>query len=148
MILSGPWRAVAAVAGPIFIVGPAHTFLALAEAINQAFARWDLSQLHAFELADGRRIGFVDPEPFDDAVIEDQAVVKVAAAVAPGDEFRFVFDFGDRWEHRCRVLAEKADPREEWGAGPLPRQPVAIWGWGSIPDQYGRSSAAELELDP
>ena len=46
------------------------------------------------------------------------------------------------------MLAEKADPREEWGAGPLPRQPVAIWGWGSIPDQYGRSSAAELELDP
>jgi hypothetical protein len=134
--------------GRVFIVGPSHSFLALADAINAAFARWDLSHLHEFELADGRRIGFVDPEPFDDAVIEEQAAVKVAAAVAPGDEFSFVFDFGDRWEHRCRVLAEKADPRQEWGAGPLPRQPVAVWGWGSIPDQYGRESAAELDLEP
>jgi hypothetical protein len=49
-------------------------------------------------------------------VIEEQAAVKVTTAVGPGDEFGFVFDFGDRWEHRCRVLAEKADPRQNWGA--------------------------------
>ena len=120
--------------GRIFIVGPSHTFLALADAINAAFARWDLSHLHEFELADGRRIGVVDPEPFDDAVVEEQAAVKVAAAFAPGDEFWFVFDFGDRWEHHCRVLSDKTDPREEWGEGPSPKQPVAIWGWGVIPD--------------
>jgi len=135
--------------GRIFIVGPSHTFLGLADAINVAFARWDLSHLHEFELADGRRIGFVDPDPFDDdEPIEDQAAVKVAQTVGPGDEFRFVFDFGDRWEHRCRVMAEKVDPREEWGPGPSPRQPVATWGWGVIPDQYGRRSAADLELEP
>lgn len=135
--------------GRVFIVGPSHTFLGLAEAVNAAFARWDLSHLHEFELADGRRIGFVDPEPFEgDEVIEDQAVVKVADVVGPGDEFRFVFDFGDRWEHRCRVQAEKADPRQEWGSAPLPKQPVAIWGWGLIPDQYGREFAAELDLEP
>jgi hypothetical protein len=34
--------------GRILIVGPAHTFEQLAEAINQAFA---LSDLHEFELA-------------------------------------------------------------------------------------------------
>jgi len=134
--------------GRIFIVGPSHTFLALAEAINAAFARWDLSHLHEFELAGGRRIGFVDPDRFeDDEPVEDHAAVKVAQAVAAGDEFSYVFDFGDRWQHRCRVLAEKADPRQEWGPGPLPRQPVAIWGWGVIPDQYGRRSAADLELE-
>jgi pRiA4b ORF-3-like protein len=135
--------------GRIFIVGPSHSFFALAEAINQAFARWDLSHLHEFGLAGGRRIGFVDPDPFeDDEVIDDHATLKVADTVGPGDEFGFVFDFGDRWEHRCRVLAEKADPRQEWGPGPLPKQPVAIWGWGVIPDQYGRESAEELELEP
>ena len=135
--------------GRIFIVGPAHTFSGFADAINAAFARWDLAHLHEFELADGRRIGFVDPDPFQDGEpVGDHAAVKVAQAVGPGDEFRFVFDFGDRWEHRCRVLGEKADPREEWGAGPLPKQPVAIWGWGVIPDQYGRRSAAELQLEP
>lgn len=31
-------------------VGPAHTFKALADAINQAFARWDLVHLHEFSL--------------------------------------------------------------------------------------------------
>jgi hypothetical protein len=46
--------------GRIFIVEPSHTFLALADAINGAFARWDLSHLHEFELAGGRRIGFVE----------------------------------------------------------------------------------------
>ncbi len=135
--------------GRVFIVGPSHTFAALADVINQGFARWDLSHLHEFELAGGRRIGFVDPGPFeDDEVVEDQAAVKVADAVGPGDEFGFTFDFGDRWEHRCHVLLEKADPRQEWGPGPLPKQPVAIWGWGVIPDQYGRESADELELEP
>jgi Plasmid pRiA4b ORF-3-like protein len=135
--------------GRILIVGPAHTFSGLADAINQAFARWDPAHLHEFELADGRRIGFVDSGPFeDDKDVEDHEQVKVLDAVAPGEEFGFVFDFGDRWEHRCRVLQEKVDPRDEWGGGPLPRQPVAIWGWGEIPDQYGRRSAAELDLEP
>jgi hypothetical protein len=47
--------------GRIFIVGPSHTFLALADAINAAFARWDLLHLHEFEMDGGRRIGFVVP---------------------------------------------------------------------------------------
>src|SRR5919198_5850986 len=60
--------------GRILIVGPSHTFAGLADAINQAFARWDRSHLHEFELAGGRRIGFVDPDPFeDDEVVEDHA---------------------------------------------------------------------------
>jgi Plasmid pRiA4b ORF-3-like protein len=130
-------------------VGPGHTFAGLADAISQGFGRWDLSHLHEFQLVDGQRIGFVDPDwEFEDQRVLEHTAVKVASAVAPGDEFGFVFDFGDRWEHRCRVMSEKVDPREEWGPGPLPRQPVAIWGWGSIPDQYGRRSAAELDLEP
>ena len=46
--------------GRVFIVGPAHTFEQLAHAINTGFARWDLSHLHQFELADGRLIGYPD----------------------------------------------------------------------------------------
>jgi len=44
----------------------------------------------------------------------------------------------DNWQHRCTVLADKVDPVDEYG--PVPAGPVAIWGWGSIPDQYGRRS--------
>jgi hypothetical protein len=129
-LLSGPGGRLKPSPGRIFIIAPSHTFLALADAINAAFARWDLLHLHEFELAGGRRIGVADPEPFEgDEPIEDQAAVRVADAVGPGDEFMFVFDFGDHWEHRCRVLTDKVDPREAWGTGRLPKQPVAVWGW-------------------
>lgn len=134
--------------GRILICGPSHSFEQLAEAINRGFARWDLSHLHDFELADGRRIGFPSDDFAPELAWEDQATLKVAKEVGPVDEFAFTFDFGDDWRHRCRVLPEKIDPRDEWGPGPLPRHPVAIWGWGSIPDQYGRESAGELDLDP
>lgn len=133
--------------GRIFICGPGHSFGQLADAINQAFARWDLSHLHDFELADGRRIGFPDDEFAPDLSWEDQKKLKPASELGPGEEFAFTFDFGDNWRHRCRVLPEKIDPRDEWGPGPLPRQPVAVWGWGSIPDQYGCRSAAERGLE-
>jgi len=122
--------------GRVMIVGPSHTFEQFAGAINVAFARWDLSHLHEFELADGRRIGFPDDEFGPELEWLDHAKLKVAREVGPGDEFSFVFDMGDHWRHRCLVEQEKADPLEEYG--PLPAQPVAIWGWGSIPDQYGR----------
>jgi hypothetical protein len=133
--------------GRVLILGPGHTFAQLADAINQAFARWDLSHLHEFELADGRRIGFPDDEFAPELVWEDHAVLKVAQEVKPGEEFSFKFDLGDAWRHRCLVLAEKVDLREEYGSGPLPKQPVPAWGWGSIPDQYGRETAADLDLD-
>jgi hypothetical protein len=72
----------------------------------------------------------VDPDALaGDAVVEDHAGVKVAEAVALGDECGFIFDFGDPWEHRCRVLDERIDPRQEWGPGRCPEQPIATWGW-------------------
>jgi hypothetical protein len=123
------------------IVGPSHTFGQLADAINAAFARWDLSHLHEFELADGRRIGYPSDDYAPDLEWEDQAKLKVARELKPGDEFEFVFDFGDDWRHRCRVLEGKVDPADEYG--PIPDRPVPIWGWGWIPDQYGRESLDE-----
>ena len=49
--------------GRIFMVGPRHSFADLAEAVDVAFARWDRSHLHVFELSDGRRIGFAEIDP-------------------------------------------------------------------------------------
>ena len=46
--------------GRVFAVPPSLTFDRLADAVNRAFGRWDFSHLHAFEFADGRRIGFTD----------------------------------------------------------------------------------------
>jgi hypothetical protein len=124
--------------GRIFIVGPGHTFQQFADAINGAFARWDLSHLHSFELADERLIGYPDDTYEPDVVWLDHAKLKVTREVKPGDVFEYVFDLGDNWRHTCTVLAEKADPIDEYGI--VPDGPVVIWGWGSIPDQYGRDS--------
>jgi hypothetical protein len=124
--------------GRIFIVGPSHTFADLAAAIDAAFARWDLSHLHEFQLADGRLIGHPDESFEPDVVWHDHAKLRVARQVKPGDEFHYVFDLGDNWSHRCTVERDKADPLEDYGE--LPTRPVAVWGWGWIPDQYGRTS--------
>lgn len=121
--------------GRVFLVGPSHTFGELADAINLHFARWDLSHLHDFRLADGREIGFPDPDSPDTI---DQERIIVASTLDKGDEFEFVFDFGDDWTHQCRVDEVGIDPTEIFGAEP--GSPVPIWGWGSIPDQYGRRS--------
>jgi Plasmid pRiA4b ORF-3-like protein len=123
--------------GRTMIVGPGHSFEQLAVAINAAFARWDLSHLHEFRLADGRRVGFPD-EDFDDSKSLDHREVKVLRELDPGDEFEYVFDLGDHWRHRCSVSAEKVDPVVVYGT--WPERPVPIWGWGWIPDQYGRVS--------
>jgi hypothetical protein len=124
------------------IVGPGHSFEQLAEAIDTAFARWDLGHLHEFELPDGRRIGYPDDEFAPELKWIDHATVKVLGAVRPGDCFTYTFDLGDNWRHRCEVLAEKADPLEVYGVAA--ECPVPIWGWGWIPDQYGRRSDDDM----
>ncbi|SEB37753.1 pRiA4b ORF-3-like protein [Paramicrobacterium humi] len=129
--------------GRYFAVGPSHTFAQLADAINDAFARWDKSHLSMFTLADGRDIMDVETgiefasDPFGPLEVSlDIDTTTVARTVKPGDEFRFVFDLGDDWKHLCRVHEQKIDPMEELGI--RPKAPLPYWGWGEIPDQYGR----------
>lgn len=120
-------------------VGPKHSFAQLAASIDQAFARWDLSHLHTFDLPDGRLVaehayiaeGCEDDPP---AVLDTELLVTDAVDV--GQEFTYVFDLGDCWTHRCTVLRDDVDPLDELGI--LADQPAPYWGWGIIPDQYGR----------
>lgn len=128
--------------GRVFAVGPSHTFLDLANAINDAFARWDRSHLSMFTLADGRRVTEAQTGaemaasiggPITEPVNIESA--KVARTLKPGAEFAFTFDLGDEWMHRCVVGREKIDPV---AVGIRPDAPVPYWGWGVIPDQYGR----------
>lgn len=124
------------------VVGPAHSFEQLAEALDAAFARWDLSHLHAFELTDGRLVGYPNPDPIESGPEWlDHSELKVARELKPGDQFTYVFDLGDNWRHRCAVLDEKVDPLEELGI--VPDRPLPSWGWGWIPDQYGRERLDE-----
>lgn len=130
--------------GRVFAVGPAHTFADLAAAINSGFGRWDLSHLSVFTLGDGRQVS--DDETNRGAESSafgslapaalDIAAARIADTVSSGDQFRFVFDLGDDWTHSCTVDDDRIDPRKVFRS--VPRQPVALWGWGNLPDQYGR----------
>jgi len=122
--------------GRVMLVGPQHTLADLARAIDLAFARWDLAHLCEFAFPDGRRYGAPDDE-YGDGIL-DYARVRAGRVVSKGSTFRYVFDFGDNWQHRCRVLTTNVDPLEQ--AGIVPEQPIPVWGWGWIPDQYGRRS--------
>jgi hypothetical protein len=104
----------------VFAVAPSVTFERFAEAINRAFGRWDFSHLHAFELADGRRIGFPDEDFGEDDWI-DHAKAKLGSTLEPGERFEFVFDFGD---------PAREPPRRRWQPAALtvslpPRPPAA-----------------------
>ena len=121
--------------GRILAAARSHTFAQLAEAIDDAFARWDRAHLHEFELADGMRL----TTPYE----EWDSVVPVAddrrtnlSRLKPGEQFVYVFDFGDGWTHLCTVEPERIDPLDALGI--IPALPLSDWGWGNIPDQYGR----------
>jgi hypothetical protein len=131
--------------GRIFLVGPSHSFEQFADAIDAAFARWDLSHLHEFNLGDGRVIGYPDDSCAPESEWLDHAKLKVAKEVKLGEEFEYVFDLGDNWRHRCTIEPEKGDPLEEYGT--VPNTPVVIWGWGLIPNQYGRRAFDPDEED-
>ncbi len=128
--------------GRDLLVSSAHTFAELASAIDRAFARWDLSHLHEFRLLDGRRIVMEDADEFEEIDpahhLDERAHSLASQDLRVGATFVYVFDFGDDWEHGCTVLRTDVDPEEE--AGIVPSQILPIFGWGTIPDQYGRLS--------
>lgn len=121
--------------GRVFAAARTHTFAALAEAIDIAFARWDRAHLCLFELADGTDV--CGPIPWDDP---PEGSVPAPAArlsrLAAGEQLLYSFDMGDDWTHLCTVADERIDPLEALGI--TPSAPLAYWGWGDIPDQYGR----------
>jgi hypothetical protein len=127
--------------GRIFVAARSHTFAQLAEAIDDAFARWDLAHLHEFHFHDtsdpaGRyeRVGRPDPD-WDDDTVTDLRTTKLSR-LNPGQQFIYVFDLGDDWTHLCTVADQRVDPEETYGI--TPSRPAAYWGWGDMPDQYGR----------
>ena len=71
-----------------------------------------------------------DPTPLDDYRRER------LGRLALGEQFAYVFDFGDDWEHLCSVGPQRIDPVQVLGI--IPEAPLPYWGWGAIPDQYGR----------
>ena len=136
--------------GRIFAASADHSFAQLADAIDDAFARWDRSHLHEFEFGDGTRIGIVEAESDDEEHVLDERVLRLSR-LKPGEQFIYVFDFGDDWAHLCTAGKSPIDPIESLGV--VPARPLPYFGWGSVPDQYGRAWSADdgetrLPFDP
>jgi hypothetical protein len=55
----------------LFAAASSHSYAQLATAIDDAFARWDRSHQHEFELADGTRIGMPNLEWDNDDVLDE-----------------------------------------------------------------------------
>lgn len=122
--------------GRILAVARSHSFAQLAEAIDVAFGRWDMNHLHLFTLASGTGITPLDwwgDEAPDGAL--DGHVTKVSS-LKTGEQFAYVLDLGDDWAHLCTVGEKRIDPLETLGSSPS--RPTPYWGWGELPDQYGR----------
>ncbi|SDR70407.1 IS1096 element passenger TnpR family protein [Actinopolymorpha singaporensis] len=122
--------------GRIFAAARSHSFGQLADAINLAFARWDLAHLDVFTLADRTEITALDRwdgEAPDGSL--DSHRTKLSR-LSPGEQFAYVFDLGDNWAHLCTVTTGRIDPLDQLGV--VPTEPVPYFGWGDLPDQYGR----------
>lgn len=125
--------------GRTLIARPGWTFRQLADGINTAFGRWELAHLHEFRLDDGSRIAIPDPWGEDGEALDDTTTR--LTRLSSGEVFAYTFDFGDGWDHVCRVGEGKVDPLDV--AGVVPDMPIAIFGWGAIPDQHGRRFAGD-----
>src|SRR6267378_2285056 len=77
--------------GRLFAAAPSHSFAQFAGAIDDAFARWDRSHLHEFELADGTRIGTPGPDMDDDDVLDESR--ERLSNLQASQQFIYVFDF-------------------------------------------------------
>ena len=128
--------------GRIFVASRSHTFAQFADAIDAAFARWDHAHLHEFHFNETgghgpysyERVATPDPD-WDDHDVTDLNTAKLSR-LAGGQQFLYIFDLGDDWTHLCTVGEKRVDPIELYGI--IPAHPVPYWGWGDIPDQYGR----------
>lgn len=123
--------------GRVFAAARSHTFAALGDAIDTAFARWDRSHLTLFELADGATIcGPIRwPDPLEGSLFAGEVRLSRLAA---GEQLLYTFDMGDDWTHLLTVAEQRVDPLHTLGI--VPDVPLPYWGWGELPDQYGRRS--------
>lgn len=124
--------------GRVFAVSPSHTFHIFAEAIDDAFARWDRCHLHEFTLPSlGKTV--TEFRYGDDIDLErelDADTLTLGEVLEPGAEFGYTFDLGDNWRHECLIGTGEIDPEQVLGI--LPDRPLPHFGWGTIPDPYGR----------
>jgi hypothetical protein len=84
------------------VVVPQNITLAKLHQVIQATMEWTDSHLHEFEIA-GCRFGIPDPEfDFGEPIVSEKRAT-LGTALEGRKTFRYVYDFGDAWEHKIKV---------------------------------------------
>lgn len=117
---------------------PASTTLAQLHQVIQVAFGWEDAHLHVFEV-EGRRYSRPDFQLSDDVADEGKARLQDLAS-RPGARLRYIYDFGDSWEHDLLVedilppdgvphaiclTGRRAGPPEDCGG---------VWGYGELCD--------------
>lgn len=124
--------------GRVLVARRTFTFRQLAHAIDVAFGRWDFAHLHRFVLDDVELVPldwWDDPPPGADDDTSRLSILELS------QQFAYEFDLGDGWEHLCTVGPSRVDPIDVLGI--QPDEPGVAFGWGDLPDQYGRRHDAD-----
>lgn len=130
--------------GRVLLAHADHSFADLSEAADVAFGRWDLSPPHEFAV-EGRRLTSDAVAGTVEVDAEDSAEVTLGeVGLRLATWFTYLFDSEAGWTHDCRVEAVDVDPFAEYGEEP--DGPVPVYGWGDIPDQYGRLTEGGEEV--
>jgi hypothetical protein len=108
------------------VVVPETITLTKLHRVIQAVMGWMDCHLHEFEIA-GERYGIPDPDdPFGPPVLSE-ARAKLGVSLQGMKSFRYVYDFGDNWEHKIKV--EKIMPPHSWPA------PTCLGGANACPPE-------------
>lgn len=124
--------------GRIILAAPAHSFLSLADAIDQAFGRWAETENRRFVTGGEEEIVVSGPDPDQWRLGDNHTPTGDFPGTMPIDRFRYIYRDGLTWEHDCLVSRIMVDPRVHRPTGRLPRRPFAVDGWGWLPDPLGR----------
>lgn len=128
--------------GRVLLAAADHTFAELAEAVDVAFGRWDLTPPHEFVVEGRRLLSDLQVAGPDDREVEESGGVTLGGVgLRPAAPFRYVFDLGERWVHECDVETAGVDPFDAYGEEP--DLPVPVFGWGTVPDQYDRERESD-----
>lgn len=100
---------------------------------------WEDYHLHSFETADGTQYG--PPDPDGELEMRDELDVRLDTLATKGARLRYVYDYGDWWEHEIAVDdVLPADPDE--------RYPICVAGERACPpEDIGGTFGFEEFLD-
>lgn len=127
------------------VVPDTITLPKLHQTIQEAMG-WSNMHIHEFEFG-GKRYGEPDPD-WDLAFnsVESEKRVKLKTCITDLDEFSYLYDFGDNWEHNIKI--EKRLPPDL-----SVKSPLCLGGSGACPPEdvggiYGYVDFIETMEDP